>query len=478
MAARITIGQQHYNDRQHTDMNAMAQALLLKPTQLTPVMTHLGGKESDKFPLSMATEGMFNSISIDNLEYEYNVMTNVTQTRPIATTFSGSQAGLGRAPFEVEFPDRWFIKDYVLISRSGVQCRVMADPVPVGKNYRYRLQVVKNDPNLFVPTADVTAGARWGMLFAPVGTDYSRGNASNWTAPSQVRQKLTTCRKSYHFSGNAKDAVVTFEIEGKGGKKDRRWMSQVEWQYYLQWLEEKEVLHWYAHSSYNSAGITDLLDENGQPIIVAPGLLEQIQNKDTYAELTETKLQSIITDVFFGMRDGQNKQVTLFTGTGGAREFDQAMKNQLSASSYRQTNNDKFVTGSGRTLTSTGFFTTYEHIDGHKVNLVKVPLFDYGVVADTSPRHPKTGLPLESYRMVFVDQARYDGLPNLMKVSKKGRELIRWGVAGSVLPMGSGNAQFLRASDIDGASVHWLSTGHVLLRRFDTSIDLQCVAGI
>jgi hypothetical protein len=77
--------------------------------------------------------------------------------------------------------------------------------------------------------------------------------------------------------------------------------------------------------------------------------------------------------------------------------------------------------------------------------------------------------------MVFVDQSRYEGEPNLQMVNKSGREMLKWGVAGSVIPRGMGNSP-LRASDIDGASVHFLKTAGVCLKRFDTSIDLQCVA--
>jgi len=53
--------------------------------------------------------------------------------------------------------------------------------------------------------------------------------------------------------------------------------------------------------------------------------------------------------------------------------------------------------------------------------------------------------------------------------------MMRWCVAGSVVPKGfTGNDT--RASDIDGASVHMLKTAGILLRRFDTSLDLQCTA--
>jgi len=474
---RIVIGQQTYNDAQMTDSNSIARALLQNPATISPMLTHLGGREDKKFPLSFMTEGVGNSISIDRLEYEYNVTTRVTTTRALAKTNSGALLGKGGSQFQLSFADRWFIKDYVLVSKSGTQVRIMGNPTPDGANWSYPVQLVRNDSNLSLPATDAIKGTLWGMLFAPVGTDFSRGNASNWSAPSKVRQKLTTCRKSYMFSGNAKDVVINFSVPSGDGSTSNLWMDYEEWQYMLQWKQEKESLFWYATQSYNSSGITNLLDENGQPIITAPGLLEQIPNKDTYSTLTTNKIKTAIRNLFFGMTDAQNKQVTLFTGTGGAEEFDNAMKSELNSAAYRQFNDGKFVAGTGRQLTSTGFFTTYEHIDGHRVNIVKVPLFDQGVVADVSPKHPVSGLPLESYRMVFVDQSNYDGMNNLMMVSKKGREMLRWAVAGSVIPKGfSGNDT--RATDIDGASVHWLKTGHVLLRRFDTSLDLQCVAGL
>ena len=77
--------------------------------------------------------------------------------------------------------------------------------------------------------------------------------------------------------------------------------------------------------------------------------------------------------------------------------------------------------------------------------------------------------------MVFVDQSNYDGQNNLQMINKKGREMLRWAVAGSVVPNGFA-ATDTRASDIDGASVHMLKTAGILLRRFDTSLDLTCTA--
>jgi len=471
----MRVYKQYYNDSQMTDSSSLARALINRPTQLSPVITHIGGREDKKFPLTMLTEGMGNTESIDQLEYEYRVQSRMDHSRPIANTPSvTTNVGRGHSMFTLEFPDRWFIKDYVLISENGVQARIMSDPVPSGNNFAYTLQLVDPDPNASVPAEDLTEGSLWAQLFAPVGTDFSRGNASNWTSPSLIRHKLTTIRKSYQMSGNANNAVAEFELPTSSGTT-KLWMEYEEWQKMLQWKQEYEVALWYGEQSYNGNGETQLKDENGQPVVIGPGLFEQVINKETYSSLTEQKLFDVIGDLFFGMTDADNMEVTLYTGTGGYREFDQAMKDNLDANSYKQFNDRTFVTGSGRELSLDGFFTSYKHVDGHVVNVVKVPMFDHGPVAQASRKHPESGYPLESYRMVFVDQSRYDGQANLQMIQKKGREMIRWAVAGSTIPKGfSGND--LRASDIDGASVHYLKTCGVCLKRFDTSLDLQCVA--
>lgn len=460
----------YYNDDQMTDSNNLSNALLTSPEKISPMITHLGGREDKKFPLTFLTEGLGNTKSIERLEYEYDVNYHFRKTRPLAAEASATAVGANGQPFVLTFPDKWFIKDYILVSASGVQARIMSEPTPNGSNWDYTMQLVA--PSGSMPAADLTAGSLFAQMYAPVGVDFSRGNASNWQAPARVRHKLTTIRKSYQFSGNAKDYVVEFDLPVKGGQTSRFWMDYEEWQHFLQWKEECEMYYWYGQQSYGDNGVVQMKDENGQPVQIGPGLFDQIINKDTYSVLTENKLSDVVGDIFFGMTDAQNMNVTLYTGTGGAREFDRAMKDKLGTLGFTVFSDGRFIQGNGSELTLTGYFKRYEHVDGHTINVVKVPLFDHGAVAQASQRHPVTGLPLESYRMCFVDQSRYDGQPNVQMINKKGREMVKWAVAGSVVPRGMGDSA-LRASDIDGASVHFLKTAGICLKRFDTSIDIQ-----
>jgi hypothetical protein len=475
----ISVQKTFYNDSQMTDMNSLANALLSKPTELSPIITHLAGKDDKRFPLSFLTEGVGNTKSIDRLEYEYRVATHRLRTRPVATTNANSNLGLGGSSFTLEFPDKHFVFPYVLVSQSGAQARIMKEPEQVagGSAWKYTLQLVNPAASASLAASDAVLGALWAQMYAPVGVDFSRGNASNWETPGTVRNKLTTVRKSYHMSGNAKDFVAEFSLPTKGGSTTKLWMDYEEYLHMLDFKEECELYYWYGQKTYDSNGHTYMKDENGQPVIVGPGLLEQIVNTDTYSVMTESKLKNIIGDLFYGMTDASVKQVTLYTGTGGAREFDEALKSHFAGSSgsFKVGGENRFITGSGRNLGLTGYFTTYEHVDGHTINVVKLPIFDHGAVAQARAKHPVTGYSLESYRMVFVDQSNYDGQNNLQMISKKGREAMRWCVAGSVVPRGFSGSD-ARASDIDGASVHMLKTAGIVLRRFDTSIDITCTA--
>jgi hypothetical protein len=474
----ISVQKTFYNDSQMTDMNSLANALLSKPAELSPIITHLSGKDDKRFPLSFLTEGVGNVKSIDRLEYEYRVATHRLRTRPVAAAMASTASiGVGGATFELEFPDKHFVFPYVLVSQSGVQARIMREPESAGSNIKYTLQLVNPSATATMPAADVAPGALFAQMYAPVGVDFSRGNASNWETPGLVRNKLTTVRKSYHMSGNAKDYVAEFSLPTKGGSTTKLWMDYEEYLHMLDFKEECEMYYWYGQKSYDSNGHTYMKDENGQPVIVGPGLLEQITNTDTYSTMTETKLKNIIGDLFYGMTDASNKQVTLYTGTGGAREFDEALKSHFGGTnSFKVSSGDsRFITGSGRNLGLTGYFNSYEHVDGHVINVVKLPLFDHGAVAQARAKHPVTGYSLESYRMVFVDQSNYDGQNNLQMISKKGREMMRWCVAGSVVPRGFSGSD-ARASDVDGASVHMLKTAGIALKRFDTSLDITCTA--
>ena len=90
----------YYNDAQMTDTNSLVNALMERPEEISPIITHLAGREEKKFPLSFLTEGVGNTRSIDRYEYEYRVKTHEINVRPVVSAAPGAVVGAGGAPFK------------------------------------------------------------------------------------------------------------------------------------------------------------------------------------------------------------------------------------------------------------------------------------------------------------------------------------------------------------------------------------------
>lgn len=467
---KLRLYQDTFNADGMTDENSLANALLTEPDKLSPVLTHLAGREDKRFPLSFLTEGLNNVKYINDVEYDYPVMGRLNKS-VIASALVGDGASHSR--FKVTFAERWFVKQYIVESPAGIQMRVMEDPIETQGGWQYTMQLVTSDAADSVSAADVV-GKSFVQLFAPTAFSGSRGNESTWVAPSKMRNQISLIRKSYRYEGNMPDRVINVELS-VGGRTTKLWYDFEEYQHMLRWKEEAEYSLWYSKYNRDSDGVIHLKDDNGKPIPLGSGVLEQIPNVDTYSELTATKLKNVVRDALYGASDAQQMNIVLFTGLGGLEEFDKAMKEEVSSGSYiKNTDPSSFITGSGANLQLGGFFTSYKHIDGHVITVRHLPLFDHGARALNSDKHPVTGLPLESYRMVFLDMSSYDGEQNVAMVTRKGRELVRWAVAGATVPPGfAGNA--LRANDVDGASVHFMKESGISIRRATNCLHLECV---
>jgi len=132
-----------------------------------------------------------------------------------------------------------------------------------------------------------------------------------------------------------------------------------------------------------------------------------------------------------------------------------------------------------------GYFTGFYHIDGYTIKFKYNSMFDTGAVAMNSPKHPESGLPLESYRMVFIDDSMQDGEANIIRVSQKGRPYIDGIVKGLTnVPKGlqiMGGTTGLEGSkflstDMDESSYVRLASVGIQIRRANRCFDLQCIA--
>lgn len=462
-----------FNEQSYSDHNMLAKALLTEADTLSPVITHLAGREDKRFPLSMLTEGNGNLQYTKGIEYEYPVMGRLKRTSRAIALSAGT--GVNHSRFRVIFDNRQFAKGFLIECghQSKWQARIMSEPVEKATGWECELQLNTTDPAAVVSAA-LVEGFLFSHQFSPNAFAGSRGNESRSAAPSKMRNQKSLIRKSYGFEGNLPNEVTVFEFNIPGKGTTKLWYPFEEWQHMLAWKEECENFYWYSTYNRDSDGVIHLKDENGNDIPLGAGVLDQIPNRDSYGILTANKIKQVVRDAIFGASDAQEMDITLFTGTGGMEEFDNAMKAEVANGTFvKDTPDNMVIGGSGRSLVYGGFFTSYKHIDGHTITVKKVPLFDYGSRAEASERHPITGLPMESYRMVFLDMSVYDGKRNVQMISTEGRSLVRKVVNGMVTPPGfEGNA--VASSDVDAASVHFLKEAGININRATNCLHLEC----
>lgn len=471
-----------------------------EPAELTMKLTWLLGDSTKSFPLAMATmgdivrsDGGFKKTNskvkeLDDIQFTWPVMSRLNKASVIAVTNSTANLGAGLIPFTITFTDNWIKRNYMIESPLGIQAYVLGDGKKVNEGYEYTVVLNAVSEKTICPSSEVVAGQLWCDLNTFNAESESRGTEFKRVAPGKYKNQMSIIRMSHQWAGNSADRVMSITIE-HGGQAMKLWMDFEQYQFERAWLEEVEHMFWYSRYNRLSNGTIPLKDIfTGKPIPTGAGLLEQVNNYSTYTRLTYAFLQNVVANAFFGQSDTDGMSITLYTGKGGMREFDRAMKesgtiqNLLAQGAGNIA--DKFVQGSGYDLASHGFFNAMYHIDGYYVKVKHNPIFDYGRRAVKSPLHPETGFPLESYRMVFIDDGMYDGEPNLQFVCEKHRKFQHGVVAGltniprqyriiqNISNINSGELALI-SSDVDAASYHRLATGGVNLRRGNTSLHLE-----
>lgn len=474
------------NDSASVDKQLMGE----QPERLNRQLIQLAGSaypslpgvgQDNSFPLTSMTEGIGAVEFIKGKQYIWSVQEPQEHYVAVSSTtyVTGDKPGVGGGKLYVQFPENYFVKGSVLTNYDEVHCLV-TNITALPSNYEYELQVVSGDPSVYVPLTSLAPGAKWAEMYTPEG-EASTGKEGNLNF-SYIDQKqyLTTLRKGYSYTGDVENKVVMFDLINEStGSKMTIWQDFLAWQHMMKWNMELETVLKYGQASYNALGLTKLKNDGGYPIHIGPGLYDQIEQKQTYgAVLTAQNLKNIMGDLFYGMTDGTNRVIDIYTGEDGIEAFDAAMKSEVAGAGWiKNTDPKSFIGGSGDSLTYGGFFAQYNTSRlGRTINVIWDKSLDVGPVAQIGPKNPLTGRPLESSRMIFVDRTLYDGKPNLVMVKRQGSEK-RWAVAGGADAPKSfgGGTGLLRASDSDTASVHYMTSKGIVLLRRNTSLDLKRV---
>lgn len=351
-------------------------------------------------------------------QYTTDVMGSMWKTAEVAFTpsvLTPETLGVGGGLFQICFKDAVLKRTQIVTTPRGMYVRVESEPRFKNGYYEYDFQLVAVRKQAFMPVSEVQAGTLWVALFSATSDEESTGSGSDVMYPGKIRNQIGHLQKKATW-GNKKnlDKMMDFTIN-IDGKSIKSWMSWFLWNFEEQWAFEKEHMYWYSRYNRNANGEITLKDTvTNQVVPLGSGLLEQIPNTSSYTKLSANSLLDKLTTAYFGQYDTDNMSITLHTGTGGMREFNDMIDREFGKRATLlniATDSDKFLSGSGHNLAVGGYFDQIHLIDGYVIKVKKNPLFDKGRVAQGSVYHK--GLPSESYRMVFLDDSDVEGEPNI-----------------------------------------------------------------
>lgn len=466
------------------DENMLSNALVTKPHEVSPVISYIFGRFDQGNIIDFITNGMGKTMTIENRQYEWNVMIEHDKAVTIRDAKAGGAAitststpGLNGQTIQLWLEDKWFGPGAILaFDDREYQVRVVGDPYQDGMDWVYTVVMADGQKDSYVHPDYLAIGkqvSREGSAYE----EYSEeADIVNYQTPFKLRNHLTTMRLTYDITGDAYSSVMIVAFrDPKTKKQTLYWSVYQEWVAMRQWFERIDRQTMYSKFNANSDGTVSLRGTNGRPVYIGAGLLQQIApaNRKTYTTLTLDLLDTFMFDLSYNILGQGERKFLALTGEMGMKEFDRVLREKASGYTLIDT---KFVSGGGQELELGGQFVTYRGLNGVEMTLKHFPIYDNPVY--NRKLHPVSGKPLESYRMTFIDFGMRDGESNIVKVVRKDREFVMWHVAGSVAP-GSGHAKSistLRANAKDGYSVNFLSEQGIMLKDPTTSGELVCDA--
>ena len=463
------------------DTNRISAASQQMPYQVATVLSYVFGTKDGGYQtsLDLLTGGLGNTMVIDKPSFEYNVMIDSDRAVTIrwaqfqgASVTSTTKVGVSNTPFLIACEDNWFGPGAIIeFDDREYQARIQDNGYQDGNLWVYTCFVADGNPSSYIPGELLQAGSQVSRLASAYEEYSEQGDILNYNTQFKMRNYLTTIRINYDITGSAYSEVMAIALtDPKSGKKSYLWSTFQEWVAMREWYKRCERMLVYMKTNVNKDGSCSLKGENGRPVYIGAGLLEQIapSNRRYYTQLTAELLEDFLADLSYNVLGTNERKFIALTGEMGLREFDRVIKEKVANMNLMDT---VFVTGSGENLTFGGQFKTYKMSNGIELTVKYFPLYDN--LTYNRKLHPITKKPVESYRMTFLDLGRRDGEANIVKVVRKDREFVSWYTGGSVSPSGYAKSKdTLRSNGKDGYTVYFLGEMGIMLRDPRSSGEL------
>ncbi len=465
-----------FDSQTMVDSNSLAQALMTKPELASVVSNAIG----DKYYLQYLTQGsgrvakgeVSNKFKyLGNSQYKwwlYGDLTHPVAITATSTVVGSAKIGYAGSLFDITVGEPYYAEGDVIQFRSGAQGRIQNNGSTLGTHTTYQVALVTSNPADVIPATDLAVGEMTVFLYSAF-EEASEGGSSKRAFPMGFENQLTTSRQTYAITGSAATDTMVLAMKTDKGQSFNLWMNYEEHIQMKLWMQESEYLRWYGKYNRTSTGEVLLLGKNGRPVLTGAGVLEQLSGSHsrtyTIETATEDLYRDFLIDLQLASKEAENKKVFAFTGMGGWNTFHKAMNEARKGAQIVDTT---FVSKSSLGLAFGENFVTYKGLAGTELTIVYNPIFD-----DKNKHpylHPQTGLPYESYRMVFLDFSDYDGEPNIQMVTKgkdgQDRSMVMWYTSGGATPsVADAQRSLIRSHGRDTFECYKLSESGIMIKN-------------
>jgi hypothetical protein len=467
----------------------IANARLSQPEYINSAITYMAGNggnyQTQNFPLFLELYGKGRKKGIKNIDNRYKIKMYGKPKRitTISKAITQTNCGANGAHFKLIMADNLFVKNQE-ISTNGLNpltLKVMSDGKLITKGQvEYQVKRVGVPVSTAIPAQFLTVGTKWAGGLVKVSQENSHGTKHRtWQTPFELENQLTTFRRSYKVSGNVENKRLAMPIQLPDGRQVTLW---TDWDYYnneLDFAVQRNEDLIFSELNMDANGVVHDFDaDSGEVARSGMGLWNMITNKVEYATLTEKKLDETIQDIFFQTTSpvGLNGEYIITGGLGLLRDFDRIMKS--SARGFLQLiSEDHFMSKGEKGLRYGNYFTEYRHYSGKVIKVVYDQAFDKSARAETSERHPITGLPIMSHSGMALDFSEVetgDGITsNITMLYEEGREFIEKYAIGMAKLSFAPETQFV-TTDVDESAVHKMATHGIWLHSPLTCAKFIC----
>jgi len=385
----------------------------------------------------------------DDKEYQWMLMGADAKNIPLekATDLAGTTFSAGATPgrygerFYMHFSERLFFQTHVIVGEEPdlYHLLVRDDGVEVSGSWKYQVELVTSDPELYVPVDELAAATRW-------SSDYSlseqfmskKGSDISFTSPFRLANRVSMLRKETTVPGEmilkGKNDPVVFDWQhsNKNGQVETfsTWLNKLDWEFDKFFRREKAKLLFFGKSNRRADGTYGNIGDAGGEIKAGMGLRDQISpaNIHYYTSFSIEKLVDWALSLSVGKLPEDSRKFVIGTGEHGLKMVSRAVEQYAGSFAIKNSTTTGVdinrVNGLGSGSKASYHRPQYNKvidINGIQFEFIHIPWYDDPV--RFKKYHPGGGL-VESYRLTMFDFGSSAGQPNIRTVRIKGQEEV------------------------------------------------------